>query len=78
MGHNSILDLKDVPCEEVYLGETSAYHFSLKGKCEFPALSDEDMGILDIVIKKPGRMTKNKIIPFMHKEQAYMETPPGK
>ena len=29
MGHNSIIDLKDVPCEEVDMGETYAYHFPL-------------------------------------------------
>lgn len=28
VGHNSIIDLKDVPCEEVDMGETNAYHFS--------------------------------------------------
>ena len=32
VGHNSIINLKDVPCEEVDMGETNAYHFSLKKK----------------------------------------------
>ena len=32
VGHNSIIDLKDVPCEEVDMGETNAYHFSLEGE----------------------------------------------
>ena len=32
VGHNSIIDLKDIPCKEVDMGETNAYHFSLKGK----------------------------------------------
>lgn len=74
VGHNSIIDLKDVPCEEVDLGETNAYHFSLKDATSFPALSDEDKGVLDIVIEKLGKMTKNDIISFMHKEQAYVKT----
>lgn len=76
VGHNSIIDLKDVPCEEVDMGETNAYHFSLKGEQKFPALSDEDKRILDIVIEKLGKMSKNDIITFMHKEQAYIETAP--
>lgn len=76
VGHNSIIDLRDVPCEEVDMGETNAYHFSLKEAVSFPFLSDEDMKILDIVIEKLGKMTKNEIISFMHEEQAYVETAP--
>lgn len=76
VGHNSIIDLKDVPCEEVDMGETNAYHFSLSGKQTFSELSDEDKDILDVVIEKLGKMSKNEIINFMHKEQAYAETAP--
>ena len=76
VGHNSIIDLKDVPCEEVDMGETNAYHFSLKGEQKFSALSEEDIKILDVVIEKLGRMSKNEIVSFMHKEQAYERTSP--
>lgn len=76
VGHNSIIDLKDVPCEEVDMGETNAYYFSLKEAVSFPTLSEADKNILDIVIEKLGKMTKNEIISFMHKEQAYIETAP--
>lgn len=76
VGHNSIIDLKDVPCEEVDMGETNAYHFALSGECEFLALSKEDKEILDFVIDKLGKMSKNDIIAFMHNEQAYIETAP--
>ncbi len=76
VGHNSIIDLKDVPCEEVDIGETNAYHFSLSGEQSFSKLSDEDKGILNVVIEKLGKMSKNEIINFMHKEQAYIETVP--
>ena len=41
VGHNSIIDLKDIPCKEVDMGETNAYHFSLKGKQKFLTLSDD-------------------------------------
>lgn len=27
VGHNSIIDLRGVPCEEIDLGETNAYRF---------------------------------------------------
>ena len=76
VGHNSIIDLKDVPCEEVDMGETNAYHFSLNEETIFPTLTEDDKKILDIVIEKLGKMTKNQIVSFMHKEQAYVETAP--
>lgn len=31
---------------------------------------------MDVVIEKLGKMSKNEIINFMHKEQAYVETAP--
>ena len=77
VGHNSIIDLKDVPCEEVDMGETNAYHFSLKEEGFFSSLTDEDKRILDVVIEKLGKMTKKQIVSFMHKEQAYVETSLG-
>jgi hypothetical protein len=76
IGHNSIIALRDVPCEEVDMGETNAYHFSLHEADSFPTLLDEDINILDIVIEKLGKMSKNEIVSFMHKEQAYIETAP--
>lgn len=76
VAHHSIIDLKGVPCEEIDLGEINSYHFYLKEAASFPALSDEDKGILDIVIEKLGKMTKSEIISFMHKEQAYIKTTP--
>lgn len=76
IGHNSIIDLKDVPCEEVDMGETNAYHFSLKGEVVFPFLTVDDKNILDAVIDKFGKMDKTEIVNFMHKEQAYIETTP--
>ena len=76
VAHNSIIDLKDVPCEEVDMGETTAYHFSLDGNHTFPSLTNEDKQILDMVIQKLGYMSKNEIIDFMHKEQSYTQTAP--
>lgn len=57
VGHNSILDLKDVPCEEVDMGKTSAYFFSLTGQQHFSTLSKEEKDILDFVIEKLGMMS---------------------
>lgn len=76
IGHESIIDLKDVPCEEEDMGETYACHFTLSEATTYPSLTEDDKKILDIVIDKLGKMTKNEIIHFMHKEQAYVETAP--
>lgn len=76
VGHNFIIDLKNVPCEEVDMGETNAYHFSLKGENSFSSLTEEEKNILDIVIEKLGKMSKNDIVDFMHKEEGYIETAP--
>ena len=76
IGHNSIIDLKNVPYEELDIGETMAYHFALEEETLFPALSEDDKEILNIVIEKLGKMSKNEIVDFMHKEQAYLKTAP--
>ena len=76
IGHDSIIGLKNVPCEEVDMGETTAYYFSLKEEAEVSILSEEEREILDYVIKKLGKMSKKEIVDFMHKEQAYIETQP--
>ena len=60
VGHNAMIDLKDVPCEEVDMGETNAYHFSLSGEISCPSLSKEDINILNVVIEKLGKMKKMK------------------
>ena len=76
VGHNSIIDLRNVPCEEVDMGETYAYHFVLQGKQSYHFLTKEEIDILATVITKLGKMSKNEIVQFMHKEQAYIKTPP--
>ena len=60
IAHNSIINLKNVPCEEVDLGETYAYRFSLKNCKLFPNLTDEDKAILDTVINKLGKRPRMK------------------
>ncbi len=74
VAHEIIIDLLGVPCEEVDMGETNAYYFSLYGVCEYPFLSKEDENIMDIVIEKLGQMSKQEIVSFMHNEQAYKQT----
>lgn len=62
IAHDSIIDLHDVPCEEVDMGETTAYRFVLKESASFSFLSQEDLYILDNVVEKLGKMTKKKLL----------------
>ena len=57
-------------------GRSECIFFCLEEDIEFPVLSEEDKAILDIVIEKLGKMTKNQIVSFMYREQAYVETAP--
>ncbi len=76
IAHNSIIDLENVPCEEVDMGEANAYYFHLEEEGNFPTLSYEEKEILEIVIDNLGGLGKNDIVAFMHKEKAYTETAP--
>lgn len=72
--HNLIIELQGIPCEKIERDETSAYHFVLKGENTYPYLSEDDKDILDVVIEKCGKMSKDEIVAFMHQEPAYTET----
>jgi len=76
VAHNSIVALKNVPCEEVEIGEGNAYHFKLSGRTSFNYLSEDEKSIVDEVISKLGGMSKDEIVTFMHRERAYTETVP--
>ncbi|MBR1797587.1 MAG: DUF4065 domain-containing protein [Clostridiales bacterium] len=76
IGHNVIITLKGVPCEEIDMGDVNAYHFSLTEECNYPSLSEEDKSIMDMVICKLGKMTKDEIVSTMHNELAYIKTAP--
>lgn len=76
VGHDSLIELEGVPCEEIEIGDGTAYHFTLKEKPDCTTLTDADKEILDVVIKRLGKMTKDEIVAFMHKERAYIETAP--
>ena len=75
IGHDAILQLKGVPCEEKEIGDMTAYYFSLKNDGSYPFLSDTDKWCLNSVIDKLGKMSKDEIVEFMHKEQAFQKTP---
>ena len=43
---------------------------------EYASLQEEEIKIIDRVIRKLGKMSKDEIVDFMHNERAYTETAP--
>ncbi len=76
IGHESIIDLRGIVWEEVEIGDGTAYHFCASDSEEYPSLTEEEMNILDRVIHVLGKMSKDEIVSFMHREAAYRETAP--
>lgn len=74
IGHNSIIDLKGINYEEIDMGDVTAYKFYPSDNREYLYLQDDEKEILDIVISKLGKMQKDEIVNFMHREKAYIET----
>ena len=74
VGHNFIIELKGVPCEEEYIGDNIAYHFVLEEKSSFPSLDKEEIIILEQVVKRLGAMSTKEIVSFMHNEKAFIKT----
>lgn len=74
VSYDSIMELKGVRYEELDMGNGSAYKILPDRLETYKFLSEDDMAVLDTVIKSVGAMTKNEIVSFMHKEKAYKET----
>ncbi len=77
VGHKSIIDLKGISYEEIEYENGSGYKFLKSERNNYDALSDEDIGVLDTVIKELGDYTKEQIVERMHREDAYVNTDRG-
>lgn len=76
VAYESIVDLGTVHCEEIDMGDGTAYRFLSAPVKEYLYLTLEDREILDAVIRRFGSMSKNEIVETMHREDAYIETAP--
>lgn len=74
IGHASIIALRGIVCEEIDMGDGTAYRFGKSESQEYRTLGEEDRKVLENVIDKMGKMGKEEIVGFMHKERAYIET----
>lgn len=74
VGHESIIDLKGIHYEEIDFGDGVGCHFLPTDNFVPKLLNDNDKAVLDEIIKRFGKSSKDAIINEMHKERAYSET----
>ena len=77
LAYQSIIDLSTINYEVIEIGEGIGYKFLPTKDKEYHHLNEEDMHILDAVIMRFGKASKNEIIEAMHKEDAYSKTAPN-
>lgn len=74
LAYESIVDLSTIHCEEIDMGDGTGYKFLPTEDKEYPHLTLKDREILDTVMQRFGKVSKNEIIETMHQEDAYTET----
>ena len=74
IAYKSIIDLRGIEYEEVDFGENAGNHFVKTARTAYPTLTSADIDVLDSVIRRFGRETKDTIVKCMHEEVAYIET----
>lgn len=77
VAHDFIIDLRGIHYEEIEMGDGTAYRFLPTESKEYPYLTKEDREILDVVIRRFGKASKDEIVNIMHREEAYTKTDPG-
>lgn len=76
IAHDSIIDLSEIHYEEMEVGDGTAYKFLPTENQLYPHLTADDVQILDAVIRRFGKASKEEIVNAMHQEKAYTETAP--
>ena len=77
IAYESIVDLSAIRCEEIDMGDGTGYKFLPTETKAYAHLTTEDKEILDAVIQRFGRTSKNLLVETMHREDAYAETAPN-
>ncbi len=74
-GHHQIIELEGIKFEEViYEDDHLGYKFFPVDGFEVKLLSNDEINILDTIIKEVGELTTNDIVNKMHDEIAYKNT----
>lgn len=77
VAYKSLIDLKGIEYEAVDFGENAGNRFSRTAHTTYPTLTQFDRDVLDTVIRRFGKETKDAIVACMHGETAYTQTARG-
>ena len=78
VGHYSLMNLENLNIkEEMGYGYDTMLHVYPSEKADYSVLSEEEKGILDIVVNKFRNFKASEIVDYMHEEKAYKETANG-
>ena len=77
VAYELIVDMSAIRCEEIDMGDGTGYKFLPTESKEYLHLTPEDKEILDVVIRRFGKTSKNQIVETMHQEDAYTQTAPN-
>lgn len=77
VAYESIVALSTIHWEEIDMGDGTGYKFLPTANKEYLHLTTEDKEILNAVIRRFGKASKNLIVETMHQEEAYTETAPN-
>lgn len=74
IGHYKIVGLENIKMQEEEGYDNTVFHFLGNDSIDKKCLTDDDIIILDMVIKKFEAFTAREIVEYMHKETAYEKT----
>ena len=74
IGHYKIVGLENIKMQEEEGYENTTFHFLPNDKIDNSCLSEDDISILNMVVKKFEDYTAKDIVEYMHKETAYIKT----
>lgn len=77
IAHKILMELQGINYEEIDFGEAIGYRFVKVPGAKYPHLTEEDILIINDVIRECGSDSKEQIVNRMHREKAYNETLPG-
>lgn len=74
IGHYKIVGLENIKVQEEEGYDNTTFHFLPNESIDISCLTDEDINVLDRVIKKFESFSAREIVEYMHKEIAYIKT----
>ncbi|MBO4910951.1 MAG: DUF4065 domain-containing protein [Lachnospiraceae bacterium] len=77
IAYETIINLNNLSYEEIEFGDGTGYKFLPNNNNNYKSLSKEDKEILESIIQRFGKVSKDEIVQTMHLESAYKNTEPN-